>query len=110
MSADQLVGHRRGEIGLVEHQQLGHRPGADLDEHLVHRSDLALGVGHRYVDHVHQIVGHGSALERALERLDQTMRQAADESDRVGDQHRLAAGEREPAGRRIEGGEQAGSR
>ncbi len=76
-------------------------------KHLAHRGDLALGIGRRAVDDVNQVVAASGDLERALERLDQSVRQVADEADRVGDQHRLAAGQRQSAGRRIERGEQS---
>ena len=80
--------------------------GADLVEHLAHRVDLAVRVGGAGVDDVHQVVGPCRDLERALEALDQTVRQAADEPDGVGEQHRLTAGQREPTRRRVERGEQ----
>ena len=79
----------------------------DLAEHLAHRGDLALGVGRGAVDDVHQEVGRAGHLERALERLDQAVRQAAHEPDGVGEQHRLAAGQRQPPGGGVERGEQA---
>ncbi len=63
-------------------------------------------VGGAGVDDVHQVVGAGGDLERALERLDQPVRQAAHEPDRVGEQHRLATGQRQAARRRVERGEQ----
>ena len=76
------------------------------DEHLAHRRDLALGIGRGAVDDVDEVVAAAGHLERALERLDQSVRQVAHEADRVGDQHRLAAGQRQSASRRIERGEQ----
>ena len=103
---DELLRLARRQVALVEHEQLGHRGGIDLGEHLAHRGDLTVGVGGAGVDDVHEVVGERGDLERALERLDETVRQAADEADGVGEQHRLAAGQREPPGRRVEGGEQ----
>ena len=58
------------------------------------------------VDDVHQQVGVGDLLERRAERLDELVRQAAHEADGVGEQHGLAAGEAQPAGRGVERGEQ----
>ena len=45
-------------------------------------------------------------FERGLERLDETMRQLADEADRVREQQRLVRGERDFARRRAERGEE----
>ena len=77
---------------LLNDQQLGHGGGVDLVEHRAHGRDLTLGVGRAGVDDVHQVVGAGGDLERALERLDQPVRQVAHEADRVGEQHRFATG------------------
>ena len=43
-----------------------------------------------------QVVAAAGDLQRALERLDQAVWQVADEADRVGDEHRLAARQRKP--------------
>ena len=56
---------------------------------------------------MHEVVGAGGDLERALEGLDQAVRQSAHESDGVGEQHRLTARQRQPARGRVERGEQA---
>ena len=104
---DEPLGLRAGEVGLVEHEQLGHPLGADLGQHLAHGVDLALRVGDAGVDDVDEVVGPGGDLERALERLDEAVGQAAHEADGVGEQHRLAAGQGEAPGRRVERGEQA---
>ena len=58
------------------------------------------------VDDVDEQVGVGGHLERGLERLDQLVGQLADEADGVGEQHRLAAGQLEPAGGGVERGEE----
>ena len=97
---------RRRLVGLVEHQQLGHPVGADLGQHGAHGVDLALRVGGAGVDDVDEQVGLGDHLERALERLDQPVGQLADEADRVGQEHGLAAGQREAAGGGVERGEE----
>ena len=94
------------EVGLVEHQQLGHAAGLDLAQHGVDGLDLAGHVGGGRVDHVHEQVGVGHDLERGLERLDQLVGQLAHEADGVGEQHRLAAGQVEAAGGGVEGGEE----
>ena len=97
----------RRQVGLVEHQQFGDPVGADLAQHLAYGVDLAGRVGGARVDHVDEVVGVGGDLEGALEGLDQPVGQTAHEADRVGEQHRLAPGQRQAAGGRVEGGEQA---
>ena len=59
------------------------------------------------VDDVHEQVGVGGDRQRRLERLDELVGQLADEADRVGEQHLLAAGQVEATGGGVEGGEQA---
>ena len=54
-----------------------------------------------------EVVGAAGDLERALERLDEAVGQAAHEADGVGEQHRLATGQRQAPGRRVERGEEA---
>ena len=78
--------HQRvGGVGLVDDDELGHLAGADLGEHLAHGGDLALGVGVRAVDDVHDQVGVGDLLQRRAERLDELVGQVADEPDGVGE-------------------------
>ena len=96
-----------GDVGLGEHQLLGKLAGVDLAEHRAHRLDPALGVGVARIDQVQHEVGVGHLLEGGPERLDQLVGQAAHEADRVGQQHRLATGQPQPADGRVEGGEQA---
>jgi hypothetical protein len=62
------------------------------------------GVGD--VEHVDQEIGDDDLLERGLERLDQIVRQAADEADGVGDEQLLVVGQRELARGRVERGEE----
>ena len=96
-----------GDVGLVEHQQLGHGERPDLGEHGVHGVDLPLRDRRAELSTTWtRKSAFGGHLERALERLDQPVRQAADEADGVGEQHRLATGQRQPPGGRVEGGEQ----
>ena len=56
---------------------------------------------------MHQEIGVGNLFERRSERLDELVRQAAHEPDRVREQHRLATRQPQPAHGGIEGGEQA---
>ena len=51
-------------------------------------------------------VGVGRHLEGGAEGLDQLVGQLADEADGVGEQHGLAAGQLEPPGGGVEGGEE----
>ncbi len=94
-------------VDLVEGHQLGHVPGADLDQHRAHGLHLALGVGRRGVDDVDQEIGLGHHLEGRLEGLDQGGGQLAHEAHGVGQQHGLAARELQAPHPGIEGGEQA---
>ena len=76
------------QVDLVEDQQPRRRVSADLLEDRVHRRDRlaapALGLGR--VDDVDDEIGEDRLLERRLERLDELMRELADEADRVGDE------------------------
>ena len=53
-----------------------------------------------------QQVGRAHLLERALERLDQLVRQLVDEADRVGERRPSPLGQAQPAHGRIERREQ----
>ena len=68
--------------------------------------DARVGVGRARVDDVHQQVGVDDFFERRTERLDELVREAADEADRVGEHDRLAAGQMQAPHRGIERGEQ----
>ena len=98
---------RSVSVGLVEGQQLGHVAGADLGQDGPDRLDLRLGVGAGAVDHVDEQVRLVDHLERRAKRLDQLVRQLADEPDGVGQQHRLAAGQ---SRRRVRGSRVANRR
>ena len=68
------------------------------------RRDLALRVRVGAVDHVHQQIGLGRLLQRGGERLDQVVRQVADEADGVGqgvDPAVVAVSERRVVGSRV---------
>ena len=75
-------------VDLVEREQPRHLRGADLREHLVDGGEPVeqLVLRHRRVDHVHDQVGLERLLERRGERVDQLVRQLADEADGVGEQ------------------------
>ena len=68
--------------------------------------DATLDVRVARVDQVEHEVRVRHLLERGAERLHELVGQAADEADRVREQHRLAARQPQPAGRGIERGEQ----
>ena len=53
----QFLGNLGRDVGLVEHEQLGHVSASISAEHLANRGDLALGIGRGAVDDVHQVVG-----------------------------------------------------
>ena len=71
----------------------GHVAGVDLAQHGVDRGDAAVDVGRAHVDDVQQQIGVDHLFERRTERVDELVRQAAHESDGVGEQHGLAAGQ-----------------
>ena len=79
-SATSCFGRVGREVGLVEHEQLGHLLRVDLVEHGPARRRSGLGIGGARVDHVDEQVGLGHHFERALERLDQPVGQAAHEA------------------------------
>ena len=58
------------------------------------------------VHHVQQQVRLNHFFERRLERLDKSMRQLANETDRVGEQHVLVGRQAQPARGGVERGEQ----
>ena len=58
---------------------------ADLGQHLADGGELALRVRVAAVDDVQHEVGVGDLLQRRAERLDQLVRQLADEADGVGE-------------------------
>ena len=66
----------------------------------------AFGVRAGAVDHVDEQVRLGDHLQGRAKRLHQLVGQLAHEPDRVRQQHRLPAGQRQAPGPRVEGGEQ----
>ncbi len=73
------------QIDLVQHQYPRALAGADLLQRLLDRvlHRLGLTLGRRGVEHVGQQVGAAGLLQRRAERIDQLVRQLADEPDRV---------------------------
>ena len=107
MRAHQVLQHTGlDNVALVPRQQHGHVVGADLAQHRVDRSDAPLCVGSARVDDVQQEIGVDHLFQCRAEGVNELVRQPADESHRVRQQHRLAAGEPEPASRGIERREQ----
>ena len=75
-------------VDLVQDELARELGGADLREHGVDRADHLVEplVGRGRVEHVEDEVGDERLLERRGEALDELVRQAADEADRVGDE------------------------
>ena len=97
------VGQR---VDLVEHQQRVLLLDADLLQHLVGRGNLLVHRRIAAVGHVQQQIGLPGFFQRGLEARDQMVRQIADETDRVAQQHRPPAGQLPAAGAGVERGEQ----
>ena len=93
-------------VGFVEHQQLRHPIGGNFTEHFAHCFDLAEWVDSARIHNVQQQVAAGGNFERALERLNQRVRQSTNETHRVGEQHRFATRQRKPTRGRIQRGKQ----
>ena len=71
--AQLLAGVLVEQVDLVEHQQARALLRADLLQRLLHRPlhDLALGLRHGGVEHVHELLRAARLLERRRERVDQ---------------------------------------
>ena len=80
------------QVHLVQREQARALGGADLGEHVLHGGEhlVQLLLRHRGVGHVQDQVGLQRLLERGAERLDELVRQLADEADGVGEQVRCA--------------------
>ena len=72
----------------------------DRTQHLAHRVDALLGTRRAGVDDVHEQIDGGGLVERGAEGLDELVRKALDEPNRVGQQHGLTPGS---ASRRVVG-------
>jgi hypothetical protein len=103
---DEAFGGIGVDVDLVEDEHLRNVLGIDLGQHLVNRGDLPFGIGGARIDDVHEEVGFAGDFERGLECLDESVGQATHEADRVGDEHGLATGKRQPPRCRIECREQ----
>ena len=80
--------------------------GFDLVQGHLHCFDLLARVGMRCIDHVQQQVGFGDLFQRGAEGRHQLRGQLLDETDRVGKQRPVPAGQLHPAGGRVERGEE----
>ena len=94
------------QVGLVEDRQGGAVGGTEFAQHRERRGMVLVDVGVGRVEEVDEEVGDDDLLERGLEGLDETVRQAADEADGVGQQQGAAVGQGELTGGRVEGGEE----
>jgi len=112
---EKRVGHevaRAGEHGgvggvdFVEDREDGLVGGAELIEHAERGGVVFLEVRVGDVDDVYQKIGDDGFLEGGFERLDEPVRETADEADGVGDEELVIAGEKELAGGGVEGGEE----
>ena len=79
---------------------------ADFRQHGIDRGDLFLGLRMADVHDVQQQIRLHHFLQRRLERLDQAVRQFADETDRVREQNILVRRQFQAARRRVQRGEQ----
>ena len=87
-------------------QHIVHRPSligraANFFEHGIHGGDLFLSLRMTDVYHMDEEIGLDDFLKRRLERLDEPMRQLADETDGVGEQHALVCWQAQAARRRV---------
>ena len=80
--------------------------GAEFAEHAEGGGVVFFEVGVGDVDHVYQEIGYDDFLERGLERIDETVREAADETDGVGDEEFLISAQEELARGGVERGEE----
>ena len=93
-------------VDLVVDEDLRHVLGADFFEYALHFFDAQGMFGIGGIDDVQQQVRIARFRQRRLERGDEVVRQIANETDRVGEQHRAAGEAVETAQRRVEGREQ----
>ena len=99
-------GLRVDGVDLVEDGDGGPVGRAELAEHGQGGGVVLVAVGIAGVKQVDEKIGDHHLLERGLECLDEPVRQAADEADRVGQQQRAAVGQHQLAGGGVEGGEE----
>ena len=77
-----------------------------LMQRLVDNPHLDFHLRARCIDHMDQDICTAHLFQRTLECLDQMMRQLADKSNRIGQQHLLLPGETDAARCRIQRGKQ----
>ena len=82
-----------GGVDFVQHEQGVFGLNAQFLQHVIHGRNLVEGGRIAGVGHVQQEIGLPRFFERGLEAGDQMMRQIADESHRVAEQHRPPAGQ-----------------
>lgn len=95
-----------GGVDFVEDGEDGFIGGAEFLEDAEGGGVVFFEVGIGDVDDVDQEVGHDGFLERGFERLHEAVREAADETDGVGDEELVITGEVKLAGGGVEGGEE----
>src|ERR1041385_1775138 len=95
------------EIDLVEHEDFRDVFHSELVEHLIDDDALLFPRRRAGIDHVEKEVGLACLLERGAERCDQVVRELANESHSVRDQHVRMVAEVDVARERVERGEQA---
>src|SRR5258708_2741099 len=99
--------HQSGHaVDLVVDEDLRHLGRADLFEHRVHRGDLLVALLARAVHHVQEEIGLDGLFQRRLERIDERVRQVADEPDRVRERDARVVAEIDAARGRVERGEE----
>ena len=93
-------------VHFVEDHERRFARRANFFQHRIHRGDLFVGLRLTDVHHMDQEVGLDDFFERSFECLDQPMRQLADETDRVCQEHTLVRRQAQAPRRRIERREQ----
>ena len=100
---EQVGGDRVALVEYLEPRDLG---GANRLQHIMDVADSLAPIRRRRIDDMHEKLRLLRLFECRPEGRHQVMGKLADEPDGIGEHHRVAATEIEPAKRRIEGGEQ----
>ena len=98
-----MVGHG---VDLVEHEQRRLLVDLQFRQHRADGGDLCVDQGTRCIGDVEQEVRLACFFQRGLEAGNQTVRQVADESHRVAEEHRPPSWQLPAAGAGVEGGEE----
>src|SRR5205807_9897222 len=93
------------EIDLVENNQRLFAESIELFDDAIDRCHLLIHSRMTQINHVNEQIRFVYFLQRSFEGFDQSMRQVAQKSDGVGEQHALFVRQSETARGRIEGGE-----